>query len=451
MKKFDFDLFIIGAGSGGVRAGRVAASHGAKVGIAEENYLGGTCVNVGCVPKKLFVYASYFSEEFENCKSYGWDVEKTNFNWQKLISNKNQEILRLNKIYEKLLNESGVEIIYGKAKLIDNNTININKNSISAEKILIATGAWPTIPDLPGKEFIISSNDAFHLDALPEKVIVVGGGYIGAEFAGIFNGLGVDTTLVYRGHKILKGFDTESGEFLSQEIVKKGIKLLLNTTIDSISKNDNDVLKIDLNTGQTIDTNMILYATGRHPNTAGLGLTEIGIKLDESDAIIINSDFQSSIPSIYAIGDVTNRYNLTPVAISEGIKLANDLYGNNKLDMDYENIPTCIFSQPNFATVGLSEESAREHNIDISIYKTQFKHMKHSLSDNTEQTFMKLVVDNISDKVIGAHMVGHDAGEIIQGIAIAIKAGATKADFDSTIGIHPTAAEEFVTMRNATT
>jgi glutathione reductase (NADPH) len=451
MKKFDFDLFIIGAGSGGVRAGRVAASHGAKVGIAEESNLGGTCVNVGCVPKKLFVYASYFSEEFENCKSYGWNAEKINFNWQILISNKNQEILRLNKIYEKLLNESGVEIIYGRAKLIDNNTICINDKSISAEKILIATGAWPTIPDLPGKELIISSNDAFHLDALPEKIIVVGGGYIGVEFAGIFNGLGVDTTLIYRGDQILRGFDTESREFLSQEIEKKGTKLRLNTTIDSISKIDNDLLQIHLQSGQTIDTNMVLYATGRHPNTAGLGLTEIGIKLDESDAIKINSDFQSSVPSIYAIGDVTNRHNLTPVAISEGITLANALYGNNKIDMDYEKIPTCIFSQPNLATVGLSEESAREQNIDISIYKTQFKHMKHSLSNNTERTFMKLVVDKVSDKVIGAHMVGHDAGEIIQGIAIAMKAGATKADFDSTMGIHPTAAEEFVTMPSATT
>ena len=443
----DFDLFIIGAGSGGVRAGRIAASLGAKVAIAEEKYLGGTCVNVGCVPKKLFVYASSFEDEFQGAKNYGWDTGDIHFNWKTLLNNKNNEIKRLNSVYERLLSESGVELFNGRATLTGTNTISVNDKTYTADKILIATGAWPDVPEIHGHEYVITSNEAFYIESLPESIVVVGGGYIAVEFAGIFNGLGVDTTLLYRGPLLLRGFDDEMREFLTDEIKKKGIHLITNNTIESINKVD-EFYKLQLADNSEITTNLIMCATGRRPNITGLGLEKAGVELDKNRAIKINTDYQTSNPSIYAIGDVTDRYALTPVAIAEGMALANFLFGNMVMNVDYENIPTCIFCQPNFATVGYTEEAARLEFDKIQVFKSEFTHLKHTISGLSEKTLMKLIVDTISDKVIGAHMIGHDAGEIIQGIAIAMKANITKAQLDSTIGIHPTAAEEFVTMRN---
>ena len=446
MNKYDFDLFVIGAGSGGVRAARMASAYGARVAIVEERYLGGTCVNVGCIPKKLLVYASHFSGEFKSCVGYGWDIEQPRFSWEQLIANKNNEIQRLNRIYEKILNDAGVELIHGKAEFVDANTLRVNNQTYTTERTLIATGGWPTKPDIPGNEYTITSNEAFYLESLPEKIVISGGGYIAIEFAGIFNGLGVETTIIYRGPLILRGFDEETRSFISNEIEKKGIKLILNTNIDSI-KNINNNYNVHLNNGEVIKTDQVMFATGRKPNTSELGLEDIGIKLDDYGAIIINQDYQTSLPSVYAIGDVTNRYNLTPVALAEGMALAKTLYAKELGQISYNNIPTCIFCQPNLATVGLTEEEARIQLDNISVYKSEFKHLKHTMTDINEMTFMKLIVDNQSDRVIGAHMVGEDAGEIIQGIAIAMNAGVTKTQFDSTIGIHPTAAEEFVTMR----
>jgi len=446
MDKFDYDLFVIGAGSGGVRAARMASSFGARVAITEDRYLGGTCVNVGCVPKKLLVYASHFSEDFENARGFGWKVGSTDFNWQQLIKNKNTEIKRLNGVYEKILSGAGVELIDGHGTLVDEHTVAVNGKNYSAERILIATGGWPSIPDIPGKEHVISSNEVFFLEKLPEKVVIAGGGYIAVEFAGIFNGLGVDTTLLYRGPLFLRGFDEDVRKFLAEEMRKKGIKLKFETNIDSVEKTDNQLLAT-LTDGSTLTADQILYATGRKPKTEGIGIESLGIKLDKAAAIVVNDEYQTNIPSIYAVGDVTNRVNLTPVALAEGMFLARRLYNNETSPVDYENIPTCVFSQPNIGTVGLTEEEARDQYEQIDIYKSSFTPMKHTLSGDDEKTFMKLIVDKATNRVIGVHMVGPEAGEIMQGIGIAMKAGASKADFDKTIGIHPTTAEEFVTMR----
>jgi len=446
MDKFDYDLFVIGAGSGGVRAARMSSSFGARVAITEDRYLGGTCVNVGCVPKKLLVYASYFSEDFENARGFGWKVDATEFNWQQLIKNKNTEIERLNGVYAKILDSNGVERIEGYGTLVDERTVTVDGKNYSAERILIATGGWPSIPDIPGKEHVISSNEVFFLEKLPEKIIIVGGGYIAVEFAGIFNGLGVDTTLLYRGPLFLRGFDQDVREFLAKEMQKKGIKLKFETNIDSIEKIDNQLLAT-LTDGSTLVGDQILYATGRKPNTAGMGIESLGIKLDKNAAIVVNEQYQTNIPSIYAVGDVTNRVNLTPVALAEGMFLARRLYNNETSAVEYENIPTCVFSQPNIGTIGLTEEEARDSYDQIDVYKSSFTPMQHTLSGADEKTLMKLIVDKQSDLIIGVHMVGPEAGEIIQGIGIAMKAGASKTDFDKTIGIHPTTAEEFVTMR----
>jgi glutathione reductase (NADPH) len=446
MPEFDHDLFVIGAGSGGVRAARISASLGAKVAIAEDRYLGGTCVNVGCVPKKLFVYASHFAEDFKIARSFGWSIDNTNFNWRGLIENKDTEIERLNRVYQKILDDAGVETITGRATLIDANTISVNDNSYTAERILIATGGWPSVPDQTGIEYAITSNEVFHLESLPDRMIIVGGGYIAVEFACILHGLGVETTLLYRGPLFLRGFDQDLRAILADEMRNKGIKLLFNTNVTGITKTDS-VLKIQLTTDQQLMTNTIMYATGRTPNTANIGLEKVGVKLDSKGAIVVNDGYQSSVPSIYAIGDVIDRVKLTPVALAEGMVLARSLFSKQSIKVNYADIPTCVFSQPNLGTVGLTEEEARERYDEIAVYKSRFKPMKLSLSDSSEKTFMKLIVDKASDRVVGVHMVGPDAGEIIQGVAIAMKAGATKATFDATIGIHPTAAEEFVTMR----
>jgi len=446
MSKFNLDLFVIGAGSGGIRAAKMAARYGARVAIAEQQYLGGTCVNVGCVPKKLLVYSSLYASEFDYAKGYGWDLAGAKFSWQQLILNKNREILRLNGVYERLLSDAGIQILTGKACIAGPNQITINDKTYTAERILIATGGRPAIPDIPGKQFCITSNDAFFLEKLPEKITLYGGGYIAVEFAGIFNGLGVDTTLVCRGPLLLRGFDHDAREFLVNEMRKKGIKLLHNDTIDRIDK-DNDKLNVQLHQGGRHGSDMVMCAIGRQPNTDGFGLEAAGVKLDAEGAAIIDDSFRTSVASIYAIGDVTNRFQLTPVAIAEGTALADALFAGKPGNVDYENIPTCVFSQPNLAKVGLTEEQARQRFTGISVFKSSFTPLKHTMTGSVEKTFIKLVVDKQSDRVIGAHMVGAEAGEIIQGLAVAMKAGATKAQFDATLGIHPTAAEEFVTMR----
>ena len=447
MKKYDYDLFVIGAGSGGVRAARIASGFGARVAIVEDRYLGGTCVNVGCVPKKLLFYASHFSEDFENAKGFGWTVDSPLFYWQSLIKNKNKEIGRLNDVYRKLLDNAGVELINGRGTLVDANTVVVDSKHYSAERILIATGGWPSIPDIPGKEHVVSSNEVFFLETLPEKIIIVGGGYIAVEFAGILNGLGVDTTLLYRGPLFLRGFDQDVREFMAEEMRKKSIKLKFQINIDHIEKIDKQ-LRATLNDKSTLLAGQSMYATGRKPNTEELGIESLGITLDKNAAIVVNDQYQTNVPSIYALGDVTNRVNLTPVALAEGMFLAKFLFNNEDSLVEYENIPTCVFSQPNIGTVGLTEETAKEKYKQINVYKSSFTPMKHTLSGDDEKTFMKLIVDKETDRVVGVHMVGPEAGEIIQGISIAMKAGARKTDFDKTIGIHPTTAEEFVTMRD---
>lgn len=446
MTRFDFDLFVIGAGSGGVRAARVAAGFGARVAIAELHQLGGTCVNAGCVPKKLFYYSSSYAEHFNDAKGFGWESETPRFNWKQLLQNKDREISRLNEIYRKMLLDAGVVILSGQAVLAGPHTISINNATYTAERILIATGGQPVLPDIPGGQYSISSNEAFHLPQLPQKIIIVGGGYIAVEFAGIFNGIGVDTALVHRGPLPLQGFDHEAREIFTNEMQKKGVRVLLNTNITGIEP-DAGRYKVRYSDGKSESADLIMYAIGRRPNTAGLGLEKSGVMLDTNGAVVTDSYFQSNIPSIYAIGDVIHRHQLTPVAISEATVLARSLYGNQPSEMDYTNIATCVFSQPNVAMVGLTEELAKQRYDEIAVYRTSFRPMKHTMTGKNEKTLMKLLVDRASDKVVGAHMVGADAGEIIQGIAIAIKAGATKTQFDSTIGIHPTAAEEFVTMK----
>ncbi len=447
---YQYDLFVIGAGSGGVRAARMSATYGAKVAIAEDRYYGGTCVNVGCVPKKLFVYASHFAEEFETARGFGWTIDNARFDWHKLLINKNKEIERLNGVYKRILEGAGVEIMDGHATIVDEHTISINGEKITAERILIATGGWPSVPDFPGKEHVITSNEAFFLDHLPERIIIVGGGYIAVEFAGIFHGLGVDTTLVYRGPLFLRGFDHDLREILADEMRKKGINVVFNNNVAAIEKVKVHY-KVRSTNDETRDTGLVMYATGRAPNTRNIGLENVNVKLNNNGAVIVDDYYQTSVPSIYAIGDVTDRVNLTPVALAEGMALARHLFDKQNIPVDYSDIPTCVFSQPNLATVGLTEEQAREKYGEVVIYKSKFKPMKLSLSDSDERTFMKLIVDKKSDHVVGVHMVGSDAGEIIQGIGIALKAGATKATFDATIGIHPTAAEEFVMMRTPAT
>ncbi len=446
MSQYDFDLFVIGAGSGGVRAARMSATMGARVGIAEDWNLGGTCVNVGCVPKKLFVYASHFREEFHEAAGFGWSVGDSQFDWKTLIANKNTEISRLNGVYERLLDGAGVELFRARASIVDPHTVDVGGKQVTAERILIATGGWPNMDDIPGKEHITTSNEVFFLEDLPKRAIVVGGGYIAVEFAGILNGLGVETVQAYRGSLFLRGFDDDVRPFLRDEMIKKGVDLRFNTTITSIEKTESG-LKVALNDGGVIETDLVLYAIGRSPKTANLGLEEVGVELSGKGAIKVNEDFQTSVPSIYALGDVIDRVALTPVAIAEGMVFSHNTYKGESRKMDYRDIPTAVFSQPSIGTVGLTEAQAREEYGEVDIYRSEFRPMKHTLSGGEERTLIKMIVDRASDRVVGFHMVGPDAGEITQGIGVAFKAGATKADFDATIGIHPTSAEEFVTMR----
>ncbi|CAN2970446.1 MULTISPECIES: glutathione-disulfide reductase [Pseudomonas] len=445
---YDFDLYVIGAGSGGVRAARFAAGFGAKVAVAESRYLGGTCVNVGCVPKKLLVYGAHFAEDFEQASGFGWSLGEANFDWATLIANKDREINRLNGIYRNLLVNSGVTLHEGHARLVDAHQVEINGERFTAKHILIATGGWPQIPEIPGREHAIGSNEAFFLKELPKRVLVVGGGYIAVEFAGIFHGLGAHTSLLYRGDLFLRGFDGSVRKHLQEELTKRGLDLQFNADIERIDKQADGSLKATLKDGRVLEADCVFYATGRRPMLDNLGLENTGVKLDERGFVAVDDLYQTAEPSILAIGDVIGRVQLTPVALAEGMAVARRLFKPEQYRaVDYANIATAVFSLPNIGTVGLTEEDARKNGHNVQIFESRFRPMKLTLTDCQEKTLMKLVVDADTDKVLGCHMVGPDAGEIVQGLAIALKAGATKQHFDETIGVHPTAAEEFVTMR----
>jgi glutathione reductase (NADPH) len=445
---YDFDLFVIGAGSGGVRAARFAAGFGARVAVAESRYLGGTCVNVGCVPKKLLVYGAHFAEDFEQAQGFGWSLDQAQFDWPTLIANKNREIERLNGIYRNLLVNSGVTLLEGHARLLDGHSVELGGKRYSAKHILIATGGWPHVPDIPGREHAIDSNQAFFLPQLPKRVLVVGGGYIAVEFASIFNGLGAQTSLLYRGELFLRGFDGAVRQHLREELSKRGLDLQFNSDIARIDKQADGSLLATLKDGRVLATDCVFYATGRRPMLDNLGLENTEVQLDERGYIQVDEQYQSTAPSIMAIGDVIGRVQLTPVALAEGMAVARRLFKPEEYrKVDYRMIPTAVFSLPNIGTVGLSEEQAREEGYRVEVFESRFRPMKLTLTDGQERSLMKLVVDADSDRVLGCHMVGPEAGEIVQGLAIALKAGATKRMFDETIGVHPTAAEEFVTMR----
>ncbi len=445
---FDFDLFVIGAGSGGVRAARFAAGFGARVAVAESRYLGGTCVNVGCVPKKLLVYGAHFHEDFEQAAGFGWQVDAAKFDWATLIANKNHEIERLNDIYRKLLAASGVSLFEGHARLVDAHTVSVNGQQYRAEHILLATGGWPEVPEFPGSEHAITSNQAFFLPHLPQRIIVVGGGYIAVEFAGIFHGLGARTTQLYRGELFLRGFDRSVREHLRDELLKKGLDLQFNADVARIDKQADGQLAVTLKDGRVLLTDCVFYATGRRPMVDKLGLENTRVTRNARGFIEVDDEYRTAEPSILALGDVIGRVQLTPVALAEGMAVARRLFRPAEYQpLDYQLIPTAVFSLPNIGTVGLTEEAARSAGHRVKIFESRFRPMKLNLTDSQENTLMKLVVDADSDRVLGCHMVGPEAGEIVQGIAIALRAGATKRVFDETIGIHPTAAEEFVTMR----
>ncbi|WP_114418850.1 glutathione-disulfide reductase [Marinospirillum perlucidum] len=450
MPNYDFDLLVIGAGSGGVRAARMAANKGVKVGIIEDRYWGGTCVNVGCVPKKLYSYASHFAEDFKDAAGYGWTLAEPEFDWVTLRDNQRQEILRLNGIYQRLLEGSGVERIDGRGKLVSAHEVQVGDKTYSAERLLIATGSWPYVPDFPGAEHCLTSNEVFNLPEFPKRFLVYGGGYIATEFASIFHGLGAETYQVYRGDKILRGFDEEVRGFVQDEMQQQGVNFYLGREILRIDKHLN-ALAVTLSDGRTLEVDAVLCATGRRGNVESLGLEQVGITPNSLGEISIDANFCTQVPSIYALGDVTGGPQLTPVALAEAMTLVHNLYSEeeNRV-MDYSNIATAVFCHPNIGTVGMSEEEAREQYRKIRVYTTSFKPMRNTLSGNPGKSLMKLVVDDASDRVLGCHVVGPDAGELVQGIAIALKAGLTKQDFDATVGIHPTSAEELVTLRSVT-
>ncbi|HSH57146.1 MAG TPA: glutathione-disulfide reductase [Halomonas sp.] len=449
---YDWDLFVIGAGSGGVRAARTAAASGTRVAVAEDRYLGGTCVNVGCVPKKLYSYAAHFQDAFEDAGGFGWHLpEAPRFDWPTLRDNKIGEIKRLNGIYARLLDGAGVRLINGRARVLDAHHVAVGDEIHSAEKILVAVGGWPWTPEFPGSNLTLSSNDIFDLAEFPKRFLVLGGGYIAVEFASIFNGLGSETHLIYRGELFLRGFDQEVREFTRDQMVEKGVKLHFETNIERIDKIDSG-LRVTLTDGQSLEVDAVLAATGRRPHLEGLGLDTLGVAQDDSGYLRVNERFETSVPSILALGDVIGGPELTPVALAEAMHLVRCHFEQTPptAPLDYRNIPTAVFCHPNIGTVGLSEEQAREQCGEIRVYTANFRPMKHTLSGSSERCLMKLIVDDASDVVVGAHMVGEEAGEVIQGVAIAVKAGLTKADFDATVGIHPTGAEEFVTMRTPT-
>ena len=450
MTVFDFDLLVIGGGSGGVRAARMAAQRGAKVALVEAQAMGGTCVNVGCIPKKLYSYAAHFAESFEESHGFGWVGPAPVLDWSALKANRAREITRLNGIYLQLLKGAGVQVIEGWATLVDAHTVTVGAQRYSANNILIATGGQPSVPEIAGREHVITSNEIFDIDPFPKRLLVVGGGYIACEFASIFKGLGAQVTQLYRGAQVLRGFDEEIRHFIAAEMLKAGVDLRLNADVASIVKTASG-LNITLQDGSSLEADAVLYATGRVPLVQGLGLEALGIAQKPDGAIVVNDNYQTSLPHIYAVGDVTARVQLTPVALGEAMVVVDHLLGaaagKAPRSMSYDFIPTAVFTHPNIGTVGFTEAEARERFGAVRVFKSEFKALKHTLSGSSERTFMKLLVDEASDRVVGLHMVGAEAGEIVQGFAVAMKAGATKAVFDSTIGIHPTAAEEFVTMR----
>ena len=446
MTRYDYDLFVIGAGSGGVRAARIAAGYGARVGICEESRVGGTCVIRGCIPKKLLVYASHFARDFEDARAYGWGPAASEFDWSRLIDNKNREIDRLNGIYLSLLSGAGVELVEERGVLEDAHTVRLGSRSITADRILIAVGGWPWMPDIPGIEHAISSNEALELTSRPDRILIVGGGYIAVEFAGIFDGLGSETIEMIRAEHLLNGFDDDIRKELGEQMQADGVEIVNRANPTAIEKAGGGY-RVTADTGKVIETDLIMFATGRHPNTAGLGLEAAGVAMDRKGAVLVDADSRSSVENIYAIGDVTDRLALTPVAIREGHAFADTVFGDKPWQADHADVPTAVFSQPPIGTAGLTEAEARAQHGEVDIYKSRFRPLKHTLTGRDEFTLMKLVVAPASGRVLGAHMIGADAPEIAQGLGIAIKMGATKSQFDATVGIHPTAAEEFVTMR----
>jgi glutathione reductase (NADPH) len=446
LSDYDYDLFVIGGGSGGVRASRIAAALGARVACAEERYFGGTCVNVGCVPKKLLSYAAHYKEDFEDSLGFGWNVPQPEFNWQTLKANKDKEIARLEGIYYSILKNNKVDVFKHRATILGPHEIQVNETRISSRYILLAVGGWPWVPEFPGSELAISSNEIFQLENLPESMLVVGGGYIAVEFASIFARFGTRVSLAYRGQSLLRGFDNELRDFISTEM-SRFIDLKLKKYPAEIRR-ARDRLMTVFDDGSELETDLVLAATGRRPATGNLGLENVNVRLGSNGSILVNERFQTDEPSIYAVGDVIDRVALTPVALAEGQLVARALFSDTVSEMDYQNIPTAVFCHPNLATVGLTEEQALEQGLETDVYSARVKQLKHTLSGREELSLLKLVVDRGTDKVVGAHMAGPDAGELIQGIAVALNSGATKADFDRTLGIHPTLAEEFVTMRS---
>ncbi|QOV22852.1 glutathione-disulfide reductase [Anabaenopsis elenkinii] len=449
---YDFDLFVIGAGSGGIATARRAAEYGAKVGVAEFDRLGGTCVNRGCVPKKLMVYASHFPDLFAEAQGYGWSAVESSLDWEKMITAVNNEVTRLNGIYQKMLDNSQVEVWEGYGTFIDAHTIQVGERQVTADKVLIAVGGYPIKPDIPGIEHAITSDDIFHLQEKPQRIVILGGGYIGSEFACILNGMGSEVTQIIRHDKILRGFDEDLRNEIQEGMGKHGIQILPNSQLTAIEKTPEGI-NVRIRRGdeeeETVVVDVVsLAATGRKPNTQKLGLENTQVQLDSKGAIIVDQYSQTTEENIYAVGDCTDNINLTPVAINEGRAFADTVFGNKCRRMSYENVPTAIFTTPEAATVGLTEAQARaKYGNAIKVYRSRFRPMYYTLPGKDEKTMMKLVVDQSNNKVLGAHMVGNSAAEIIQGVAIALKMGATKADFDATVGIHPTSAEEFVTMR----
>ena len=442
----ELDLFVIGAGSGGVRAARMAAQSGARVAIADPAPFGGTCVNVGCVPKKLYSIAAHYAESFEESHGYGWTGPAPTLDWSTLKANRAREISRLNASYEGVLTGAGVTIVRGRARVVGPHEVEVNGSVHRTRRILIATGAWPVVPEVPGAELAITSNEIFDVPEFPRRLVVVGAGYIACEFASIFQGLGAQVTQLCRGEQILRGFDEDVRHFLAAEMRKKGVALRTNVHMKSIAR-EGGALRVTLEDGAALLADQVLYATGRAARTADLGLAELGVVLSPKGAVVVDEHLRSNLDSVYALGDVIDRVHLTPVALAEAMALVDHLYGEDRRRMSYEFVPTAVFTHPSVGTVGLSEHAALARYGEVRVFRSDFKPLKHTLSGSTERTLMKLVVDAATDRVVGLHMVGDEAGEIVQGFAVALKAGATKAIFDATIGIHPTAAEEFVTMR----
>lgn len=448
MTKYDFDLITLGAGSGGVRASRLAAQLGARVAVVEESRVGGTCVMRGCVPKKLLVYGAHFAEDLADAEGFGWSLGAVSFDWARLIAAKNAELNRLEVVYNRILRDNGVTVLNGRGVVVDPHTVEVNGARHTAERILIATGGLPALPTVPGIDYAITSNEALDLMQLPSRMVIVGAGYIAVEFAGIFNALGVKVTQVLRGDSVLRGFDQDVRAALAEEMVKKGVELRCETVIKSIEKVEGGY-SLRLSGDETLETDLVMYATGRRPNTDGLGLADVGVQLDDAGAVVVDPYSRSSVPSIHAIGDVTDRMNLTPVALAEARALVNTLFLGKPTITDYADVPTAVFSMPPVATVGLTEAEARgKGGCGIDVYLSRFKPMRNTLAGRDERTMMKLIVERASDRVLGLHVVGPDAAEMVQGFAVALKCGVTKAQLDATIGIHPTAAEELVTMRD---